>query len=63
MGFFPTYHLPSTTYRPSRSPPANPPGHRPVPALGERLDLRLREAGQHDPELRDLQNVQGLLLR
>jgi len=45
------------------SPPANSPRHRPVPRLGERLDLRLREAGEYDPELRELKNVQGLLLR
>jgi hypothetical protein len=29
--------------------------------LGERLDLGLRKAGEYDPELRDLQDIQGLL--
>jgi hypothetical protein len=50
-------------FAPLGSPPANSPRHCPIPALAERLDLQQGEAGEHDPELRDLQNVQGLLLR
>ena len=44
------------------APPANPPRHHSVPGRSERLYGRLREAGEYDPELRDLQNVQRLLL-